>query len=207
MARLFETLESRTLLSASAATLTEDLKSLLSQELHVKADYTATQHQSSADLKTLSADLKRVNASSSDESILKTLESDTKSKLGKLNKDVNSWLGAVTKRSKAAIADAKALARKPGNAKLIAKLADDIAKMRSVDHSGRDAISADTASLDSTSSQDLTEIANAESGDATTQTDVATFKTTFAGIATTFQQDGTLVSGKIDTLVTDLNTP
>jgi hypothetical protein len=90
MSRFIQPLERRTLLTASASSLSADLTSINTDAAAVKADLTSLQTAATADFKSLVSDLK--GSSKTNLALLAKLRSDGNKYLAKLKADVNALL-------------------------------------------------------------------------------------------------------------------
>jgi hypothetical protein len=205
MERLIESLESRLFLSASATVLTSDLKALAAEVKIIKVGYAAFGSELLADGKALKADLKRLkSAAKTNSKLFNALDKDTRGAYSKFGADLKAWTGPVAKDAATAVADAKTLLKKPGNAKLTAKVTADIAKVQAADSVGEAKVAAGVAGLEGAPVTAAGSIATANSGDAATQTAVATFQSHLAAVPTDVHAATTAFDGILSTLRTDL---
>lgn len=119
MANLFESLESRTFLSSTLlATLKADIGPL-------KADVVAMKKEIASTEKTLHADLKAASLLKTDGKQLTNLAKDAASAIASINTAVNNASAVITRDASKLVADQAALAKKPTNTKLSAKVSAD----------------------------------------------------------------------------------
>ena len=135
MSQFIESLESRTLLSASsteAATLLADVKQVKATSVTVRADMKLAAGAATADLRQITADLKSSTTSANratNASWLKTVKTADASDLAKLKADQTALLAVGSSLSAHSAADAKALLLHPTSTVLQAKVAADVSAL------------------------------------------------------------------------------
>ncbi|HEX5243205.1 MAG TPA: hypothetical protein VFW23_08055 [Tepidisphaeraceae bacterium] len=132
MSRFIQSLESRTLLSASStevATLLADVKQVKATSVTVRADMKLAAAAATADLRHITADLKSSTTSANraaNAGLLKAVKTADASDLAKLKTDQTALLAAGASLSAHSAADAKALLLHPTSTVLQAKVAADV---------------------------------------------------------------------------------
>lgn len=128
MSQFIQSLESRMLMAASAATLATDLGNVNTLGATVKADLTALQAGAKTDLAAITADLKGNKTSAAQ---LKTLKLDEAKYLAKIKADVTAMLKASSTATRGA-KDGTASIATPTNVPLSNKVAADVAALTSM---------------------------------------------------------------------------
>ncbi|HZL36166.1 MAG TPA: hypothetical protein VFC78_12690 [Tepidisphaeraceae bacterium] len=197
MCKFVQTLESRTLLSASvtSTTLIADAQQLSVNAGNTRADLKSAGANIAADNKTLTADLKTLaNATNrkTNAGLLAKLKSDEGKALAKLRADSNVLLGKSTAIANRSIADAKGLLLHPTNAKLGAKVAADVQALNTVSASPLATLQADIQNV--SLGVDLTNIAAANPS-----------STTLANDVQRAQSDGSSSIGNVGTAASNYN--
>lgn len=209
MSRFIQSLESRTLLSA---TLTKEM--VLADQMGVTADVAAARANFKAvasgvgaDTRTIAADLKSLatpDNRKANAALLKTLKADAHTGLATLRADNAHLLGMTTGVLHRSSAHALALLAHPTNTVLQAKLAADAAALATAIAAPLAQLQADLQafSLDT----DLTNIADANPTGTQLATDVAGAKTNQAAAIAAFGASAAKVQTDAGTLAADLAT-
>ena len=135
MSQFIESLESRTLLSASsteAATLLADVKQVKATSVTVRADMKLAAAAATASLRQITADLKSSTTSANratNAALLKAVKVADATDLAKLKADQTALLAVGASLSAKSAADAKALLLHPTNTALQAKVTADLSAL------------------------------------------------------------------------------
>lgn len=209
MSRFIQSLESRTLLSA---TLTKEMvladqMSAIADVATTRASFKAVASGIAADTRTIAADLKPLATADNRQAnaaLLKTLRADAHTGLATLRADNAHLLGMTTGVLHRSTAHALALLAHPTNAALQAKVTADITALATAIAAPLAQLQADLQafSLDA----DLTGIADANPTGTQLATDVAAAQTNQAAAIGTFGTAAAAIQTDAGTLATDLAT-
>ena len=173
MSQHIEDLESRRLLSVSAAVLA-DGAAIKAENVAIKAHATSFAASVKTKNKALMADLKRLHALTTDQARLTTLKHDETNSATIIKKDAAILSTVTTKDYMKVIADLRKLSAHPGNADLEAELAVDTGALSTGTSTNSATLVTAYTSAQGLIDADLTDIAAANGSDAQTQTDAAT---------------------------------
>ena len=200
MPTLFEPLESRTLLSASTATVQSDAAAIKKDLGVIHADIGKSNATANHDAASLSAAVGK-SKTAADRALLSTLHKDLatcfaliKTHLATVQRSGSRDVGKV-------LADDKILARKPGDTATLARRATDLASLSA--DSAALTLAADAGACRTAENADLTLIGAAHSTDSGVQTAIASAKTNADNYVTTLSADQSKLQADVSTFETD----
>ena len=197
MSHLIQALESRRLLSATAASLGAELGAVNTTGATVKADLKALAAGAKADLSLLTKDLK--GSASTNAALLKKAQTDETKYIKRISADVTALLNASAV-SKSSVTDGNAVIKAPANAVLATKIGVDATALLTAATKPQTKLIADssTATIDA----DLTAIATANP----TITQATTARTHFDAFVAKLLTDANTYTNAVGTLRVDLTT-
>ncbi len=199
-----EMLETRILLSGNPANVSSDIAAYKSACATTLSDLSSGETTFHKDFNPIVADLQRLGTNHANASLLNSLNQDGLGSLAKLKADVHKLTSKGLSDLQLIVRDENRLLRHPGSQQLLFTLENAVNQFR-VDGSGLQAkIVTDATNADSLEDKDLNAIASANSGDAQTQTDVATAKSDSKSVGTTAEGDLSSVGSASESLISDL---
>ena len=205
MTILIESLESRTLLSATvlqAVSVEQAVTALGKEANQARIDVAAATRTGAVNVRALKADLQRLKHVPGNAALLKRFSKQEQAAYNEFKKDAAAVATSVSKDTKHAIADGINFILQPGNVKVTAKLAADLTALQKLTTSGQaQKLGADVNSSVAVVTGDLNSISAVNSGDAKTVDDAATAKTGLAIASGTLQADASALEGDLTTLI------
>jgi hypothetical protein len=203
MASLIQPLESRVLFS-SIATFVSDGAQLVTDVGAARADAVQYAKALAGDVRTITADVRQVPASTGKQSLLRTLRADEVKWAGTVRTDVRSIATVATANGQHTISDAIRVFRHPTNLTFIAKLAADVIAIGTGLDAPLSKLQADVAAGRTALLADLNNIAAANPTDATLQKHVQQIGTDSQSAIDKLTADGQTLQGDLETLATTL---
>ena len=204
MSPFVQTLESRTLLSASGATIVTDEGRLLGDARSIRADVHHFGSVLKNDSRLIQTDLRGLPGTPANRTLVSTLRADVQKGVAKLQKDVAAVVRVGSADARRAIADGLAVFLNPTNARALARLAGDITRLTTEVATPVATVLADAASFQSTVNHDLTAVAAANPTNTALQSHVQTATGDTSLALTTAQNDLQTVQTDVGTLLHDL---
>ena len=208
MSLMIQPLESRTFLSATplaALSVGAAETKLLGDLKTVRADLQHARPALSADLKSLTAELKKLPPSAQNKSLLATLRADENKTVNTIRQDLSAVLRAGAGDARAILGDAIRLFLSPSNSADQKKLAADLGKLQKDTSAPLATLSSDLNTYEAKLSSDLTAIAKANPTDAALQTAVSAANTDASSTLSKLQTDRQTIQSDVTSLINALN--
>jgi hypothetical protein len=193
MSRFIQPLESRTLLTATAASIAAETAAINTDSAAVKADLAALKTGALADLKTIGIDVK---GSATNAPLFKALSAHERSFISKVSADATAMLKGSTTAARGA-ADGNAVAANPGNGAAANKIQGDITALAKADSTPLTKLTTDAATT--TVDSDFVALNGGSSH-------AAGAMTHFDSLVAKLMADSTTYSNALGSLKTDLTT-
>lgn len=189
MDRMIQSLESRVLFS-SIATYIADGAQLAADIGAARTDVTQYARALLGDVRTVTADVRNVPASTQKQALLKTLRADENKWASVVRADVQSVVTAAKANGHATVNDAILVFRHPTNLTYIARLASDLAAIGSGLDAPLSQLQTDASAAYTALLGDVNNIASANPSDTKLQTDVQMITTESQSAITKLTADG-----------------
>ena len=203
MPSFIQPLESRILFS-SIATFVSDGAQLITDVGTARADAVQYANALAGDVRTITADVRQVPASTGKQTLLRTLRTDELKWAGTIRADVRSIATGATASGQHTIADAIRVFRHPTNLTFIAKLAGDVIAIGTSLNAPLSKLQSDVAAGRTALLADLNNIAAANPSDAALQTHVQQIGTDSQSAIDKLTADGQTLQSDLQTLATTL---
>jgi hypothetical protein len=196
MSQFIQSLESRVLMSASSATLSTDLSTIVADATTTRAASKSLQSTALSDERIIAADLRGLSNKSSNRVLLLKAQVDEARLFSRTAVAEANLLITGSARSRHAVGDGRILLAHPTNASLKAHVAGHVTNLNTVIPAELNVLQSDVANLVQTWVADLNAIAAANPGSSTlaaavqtAQNDVSTHAGALTSAATKFQTD------------------
>lgn len=202
MSQMMETMESRTLFTASAGVILADLDAIKATGVAAKADLNAALNTAKADTKTLKAAVLATHPTAAEKAPFNKVLKDETIATVKFKAKITTILSAGTRSGDHLLAALKSLKAHPTSIVLKAKVQADLALLQGIFSSTVvSTVEANAAATVSNLDADLNAVATAAPS---TQTDVNSFELHLAADQTTLSTQATAIQAAIAHLATDL---